>query len=108
MALRITIHENETAIEVILEGRLAGPWVAELSRAWRETAPRLGGRKLSIDLRAVTYSDLDGTQALRGIFAQTNAELIASTPLTKYLAYEISRSNETDRTQVEAENGIDA
>jgi hypothetical protein len=90
MALRVTVHERESSIEVTLEGRLAGPWVAELSKAWREIAPRLGSRTISLNLRDLTYSSEDGKRVLREIVAQTNAEILASDPLTKYLAQEIS------------------
>jgi anti-anti-sigma factor len=107
MALRITVREQESVTEITLEGRLAGPWVTELSRAWSEAAPRLGTRKVSIDLRDVTYSDEAGKQVLRDIFAQTNADLVTSSPLTKYLAQEISNS-EKHGTKAEADNGIDA
>ena len=89
MDLRITVHERESSIEVTLEGRLAGPWVAELSKAWRETAPRLGSRKLSLNIRDLTYSNKDGKQVLREIVAQTNGEILTSNPFTKYLAEEI-------------------
>jgi hypothetical protein len=90
MALRITVHERDGSIEVILEGRLAGPWVAELNKAWRETAPRLGSRTISLNLRDLTHSNEDGKKVLREIVAQTSAEILASDPLTKYLAQEIS------------------
>jgi hypothetical protein len=90
VALRITVHERESLIEVTLEGRLAGPWVAELSKAWRETAPRLENKKLSLNLRDLTYSDEDGKQVLREIVAQTSAEILTSNPLTIHLAQEIS------------------
>jgi hypothetical protein len=90
VTLRITVHERESSIEVILEGRLAGPWVAELTRAWGETAPRLGNKALVLNLRDLTYSNDEGKQVLRQIVAQTNAEVLASNPLTKYLAQEIS------------------
>jgi anti-anti-sigma regulatory factor len=87
--LRITTQEDEQAIAITLEGRIAGPWVDEISRAWLETAPRLNSRKLSLDLRNVTYADALGKQALRHIHAQSGAELIVSTPWTQYLADEI-------------------
>ena len=90
MALRITVQERENSIEVTLEGRLAGPWVVELSGAWRETAPRLGSRQLSLNLRDLTYSNEQGKQVLREIVAQTSAEILAGNPFTKYLAQEIS------------------
>jgi hypothetical protein len=94
--LRITTQEDEQAVQITLEGRIAGPWVAEMSRAWMETAPRLAARKLSLDLRHVTYADAPGMKALRHIHAQSGAELIVSTPWTQYLAEEI-RSNKTSR-----------
>jgi hypothetical protein len=90
MDLRITVHERDSSIEVTLEGRLAGPWVAELSKAWRETVPRLGSRTISLNIRDLTYSNEDGKQVLREIVAQTGAEILTSNPLTKYLAEEIS------------------
>jgi hypothetical protein len=90
MALRITVHERESSIEVTLEGRLVGPWVAELSKAWRETAPRLGSKSISLNLRDLTYSNDDGKHVLREIVAQTHAEILTRDPLMKYFAQEIS------------------
>ena len=75
-----------------LEGRVAGPWVAELSRIWVETAPQLGAKILSIDLQNVTYADTRGKQVLREIHAQTHAKLNASSPWAQYLAEEITQS----------------
>jgi anti-anti-sigma regulatory factor len=73
-----------------LEGRVAGPWASELDRVWLEAAPRLQSKKLVIDLHNVTYADASGKQVLRDIYAQTNAELVASTPWTQFLAEEVT------------------
>ena len=89
--LRITIHEDDESIGMTLEGRVAGPWVDELSSAWEETAKRLGKKTLSLDLRNVTFSDAGGKQALREIYAETNAELITGTLWARYLAEEIMK-----------------
>jgi hypothetical protein len=105
--LRITINENEDAIGMTLEGRVAGPWVSELNRAWAETAPRLGEKKLSLDLRDVTYSDAGGKQALKDIYEQTKAELIAGTVWAQYLADEITHSK-TEENDEEPRHGYDA
>jgi hypothetical protein len=88
--LKITIHEDDKAIAITLVGRVAGPWTAELTRVWVELAPQVDQKRVSLDIRDVTYSDADGKQVLRNIFAQTNAELVTSTPWTQYLAEEIS------------------
>jgi len=107
VALRITVYERESSIEITLEGRLAGPWVAELSKAWIETAPRLGTRMICLNLRDLTYSNEDGKQVLRELIAQTSAEIITSDPVTKYLALEIS-NDKSNSTHAGAIHGIDA
>lgn len=91
--LRITINETPEAATIILEGRLAGAWVAELKRAWKDSAERLNARTVSLDLRNVTFVDEDGKRALREIEEQTGAALIATTPWAKHLVAEICDSN---------------
>jgi len=105
--LRITINEDEEAIGMTLAGRIAGPWVSELNRAWAEMAPRLGEKKLSLDLRDATYSDASGKQALRSIYEQTHAELIAGSVWAQYLADEIT-NRKSDKDDEEPGHGFDA
>jgi anti-anti-sigma regulatory factor len=89
ITLRISITENENAVGLTLEGRLAGPYVAELDRAWQEACVILRGRSVKLDLRNVTYSDAGGKRALRQIFKQTQADIVTSSPWSEYLAAEI-------------------
>lgn len=88
--LRITIQDRAETLEITLEGRVAGPWAGELDRVWLEAAPRLQSKKLVIDLHNVTYADANGKQVLRDIYAQTHAELVATTPWTQFLAEEVT------------------
>ena len=94
MMLRITTNENEGAVEIMLEGRIAGLWVEELVGAWKAIAPRLAQRKLQLDLRGGTFADDSGKQALRDIYSQSGAEILAKTAWTEHLAWEI-RSDPT-------------
>jgi len=55
--LRISTSEDEQAVAITLEGRVAGPWVDELMGAWKALAPRVAARKLLLDLRGVTFAD---------------------------------------------------
>ncbi len=96
MALRITIEENAASIAVILEGRITGPWAAELDRTWSTLAPSIRTRKLSIDLRNATYADANGIRVLHKIYSQTAAALITGTPWTQYLAEEVTRESDTN------------
>lgn len=103
LTLKITIYECEESIDIRLEGRVAGPWVAELSRIWVETAPQLNSRKLILDLRSVTFADSAGTGALRQIYAHCRPRLIAGSPWTEYLAGQI-RARKTARANQEVEH----
>jgi len=87
--LRITMQETNVAVEIKLEGRIAGPWAAELGRVWVETAPLLASRELVLDLRNVTYADTGGRRVLADVYSHTRARLITSTPWTQHLAEEI-------------------
>lgn len=71
-----------------LEGRVIGPWVDELTHAWRALWDSLGSKKLMVDLRGVLHASSEGRHVLAEIHETTGAEFIADTPMTKYLADE--------------------
>ena len=98
--LRITVEESTHAIVIKLEGRIAGPYVAELGRVWKETAPAVAQRKLSLDIRGTTFADTEAIRILREIHSKTGAEILAGTPWTQYLAEELANKN---NNQAEAE-----
>ena len=60
----LRIHQwYEGSVTVIkAEGRLGGPWVAELERILLETA---GAQERVLDLEDLTHVDAEGLQALR-------------------------------------------
>lgn len=91
--LRISIQENDNAIGFTLVGRLAGPWVTELEQAWKEVATRLEGKKLSLDVRDLTYSDTGGKRVLREMFKHSKAEFITHSDWSHHLADEIRNLN---------------
>jgi hypothetical protein len=88
--LRITFQDTAEAVEMRLEGRVAGPWASELARVWMEAAPRLASKKLVVDLHNVTYADATGKQVLKTICAQTRAKLVTNSPWTQFLAEEVA------------------
>lgn len=91
--LRITIQQTEDATLLMLEGRVAGPWAAELGRVWVEQAPQLAQQNLVLDLSSVIFADADGTRVLRQIYSQARPEIIANTPWTRYLAAQIAANS---------------
>ena len=68
--LRITTHDDGNLVNLRLEGRLAGPWVAVLRDCWERQLARPGGRGIRVDLRAVTYVDAAGKALLKEMCRQ--------------------------------------
>lgn len=92
--LRISLEEKSDAIVLKLEGRVAGPWAAELGRLWNEKAPDLARKKISLDLRQVTFADADGMRILKAVYSETGAAFLTSTPWTQYLAEEVASDSQ--------------
>ena len=68
--LRITPKETDDGLTLSLEGKLAGPWVAELAKAWSEWQGRVQPRDAVIDLRLVSFVD----EAGRGLLVRLHGE----------------------------------
>ncbi len=98
--LRITVNENPETVVIKLEGRVAGPWAAELGRVWEEKAPVVAKKKLALDLRETTFADAGGMRVLKAIYSQTGAAFLTGTPWTQYLAEEVASKNE-EQTETE-------
>jgi anti-anti-sigma factor len=86
--MKITIQEANNKVTVKIEGRLIHRTAGEFDRALRELVPSLGRKKLCIDLREVTFMDGTGRHLLAEIYAKSDADFLADTPLTKYYAEE--------------------
>lgn len=91
--LRIYFQENPNSIVIKLEGRVAGPWAAELGRLWEEKAPAVAHKQLSLDLRGTTFADAGGIKVMRAIYSQSGAAILTGTPWTEYLAEEVTCKN---------------
>jgi len=86
--LRITIDDEAEPVRLKLEGRITGPWSAELDRTWHSLGHSLGERELCVDLCGVSYIDREGRRILAEIYRQTHAQFETDTPLAEYFAEE--------------------
>ena len=86
--LRITSTRRAEGTAVALEGRLAGPWMDELARAWKSLPAAQDARSVSVLLHAVTFVDPAGKALLRPMHAQ-GATLVASGCMMRALVEEI-------------------
>jgi hypothetical protein len=62
--LKISIIEGPTQRRLIVEGRLVGPWVAELRGACEKADADLFGRQLVIDMKHVAAISQEGENVL--------------------------------------------
>ena len=74
---KITTHVADDATRITLEGRLAGPWIHELERCWRESEHAAAGRRVIVDLTGVTFVEQEG-KALLTRMCQAGADLLAT------------------------------
>ena len=90
--LKVTTTDQNQTITLKLEGKLAGPWVQEVTRVWADTAraPRGG---YVIDLRSVTFIDSPG-RALLAVMSRDGAQLIATDCLTRNIVDEILKESD--------------
>ena len=88
--LKITIHPKAGATRLGLEGRLAGPWVEELDRCWREAAGAQQNHLL-VDLSGVTFIDPQGKALLTKMWQQ-GVKLHAVGCMTSCIVDEISKT----------------
>jgi|CZKC01.1.fsa_nt_gi outer membrane protein TolC/ABC-type transporter Mla MlaB component len=72
--LKITVQRDQTSSTLLLEGKLAGPWVNEVQNSWQ--AERANAQKVCLDLNGVTFIDAEG-KALLTKLHQEGATLIS-------------------------------
>src|SRR5262245_26523542 len=90
--LKITKHRDATSesVSLVLEGRLAGPWVEELETCWRQIQANPKGGAV-IDLTGVTFVDVDGKALLTRMWQQ-GAQLHAIGCLNRCIVDEITKA----------------
>ena len=88
---RITTWASVDELVIKLEGRLIGPWVRELGTCWRDAVPKLGGRRLRIDLTAVCHVDADGRELMASMY-RAGASFVASGCVMPEVLREITES----------------
>jgi hypothetical protein len=89
--LRIIMHDDPGALTFQLEGKLAGPWVAELKDCWQTALVGLRPPRVRVDLTGVTFVDVAGRACLTEMHRQ-GAEFIAADCLTRAVVAEIAKA----------------
>ncbi|HEU0174239.1 MAG TPA: hypothetical protein VFV58_08235 [Blastocatellia bacterium] len=94
--LRITVHNDDGATRLKIEGRLMGAWAPELESCWRQATATQPPPRILVELTDVSFIDEEGRNLLK-LMAASGAELIAVNVLMKAIVEEITeegRKNE--------------
>jgi hypothetical protein len=91
---RISTQDTEHERTLMVEGRLVGPGIAELAKAWKEAARSLEGRRLILDL---THTTVIGPEAEKAIFElmKEGATFSCSDVLNKHLLKQLAHGCNT-------------
>jgi hypothetical protein len=88
--LKISIIEGHTERRLIVEGKLTGPWVAELRSACENVNTDRFGRKLIIDMKNVTAISQEGENVLFELI-QKGVKFRCHGVFTKHVLKQVAR-----------------
>jgi len=88
---RISIVETPAQRRLVVEGRLSGPWVAELRTTCRNANRDLEGRKLVIDLSGLTVISREGDDAIVDVMKEGGARFSCAGVLTRHVLKRLTR-----------------
>ena len=86
--LRITTDDKPRVLTFRLEGRLEGPWAAELEKCWRGLLAGDSPPTVRVDLTGVTFLDAAGKARLAAMHRH-GAAFVATDCLMKAIVEEI-------------------
>jgi len=75
--LRVTTRQSDDGSCLILEGRIKGPWVVELEKAWQAALKLNSKGAVVVDLSGVSFADWRGRRLLLEMRNQ-GAKLVGS------------------------------
>ena len=99
--LKITVEKGPRCTTLRVEGRLTGPWVHELERAWRGLAADADSGGVSVDLTDVTFVGEEGKRLLEDMYGE-GARLKATGCATRRLVEEIGSTFSRNKHTVPA------
>ena len=102
--LKITISDLSDEQRWSLQGRVVGPWAAELKSCWREALHTGDTRRRIVELIDVTSIDRNGEAVLAEIMNR-GVEFIASDVYIKHLLRNLRRKLKRSRLKGKQDGG---
>ena len=89
--MKISMEDDATVGTLKIEGKVVGPWAAELGERWRDLLASSKRALVQVDIRGVTFVDQQGRGILQDIVRETGAGVLADSPLTQHIANRVER-----------------
>ena len=96
--LRISVIDSRTERQLVLEGKLIGPWVEELRKAWKTANGEIAGRVLVVDVKNVCVISQEGENALLELMSE-GAMFRCSGMVTKHLIQQLRRRSKSNSNE---------
>jgi len=80
----VTTRQTNDGLTLTVEGRVKGPWVGELERAWQAAQKSSTGAATTVDLSAVSFADWRGRNLLLEMQSQ-GAQLVGGSNFIRSL-----------------------
>jgi hypothetical protein len=93
--LKISILDTPSKRQLLIEGKLVGPWATELAKVWRQATADLNGRALIIDVKGLTTITEDGENVLLELMKE-GASFRSSGVFTKQILKQMARKVRQD------------
>jgi hypothetical protein len=99
--LRISVIDSRTERRLVVEGKLIGPWVAELRKAWKAARVEIADQALVVDVKNVCVISEEGENALSELMSE-GAMFCCSGVVTKYLIQQLRRRSKRNSSEAGA------
>lgn len=96
--LKITTETDPGRARIILEGKLAGPWVNELALSWQAAAAQ-SPNSVQVNLASVTFIDEEGKALLMKMY-RSRVELVANGCMNQCIIEKIISSVEERKRKI--------
>lgn len=89
---RLSVIDSSNQRTLVLEGKLDGPWTAEVENAWSSARSQLRGRRLVVDVRNLTFISPDGEKTLLKL-RKDGAKFSCGGVLTRHVLRRLGRES---------------
>lgn len=89
--LKISVIDSARQRRLVVEGKLIGPWAAELRNACQEARADLDGRELVVEMKHITTISQEGENVLLQLMSKGTRFRCCGDVFTKHVLKQLAR-----------------